>query len=114
MTSKWLRRAHLQQRKFEAWLERREIILARRIAAARNAMIRKVAAQYAMTGDLTLAYLEREHQERVAAILSASYRKVISERSQVTLDTIRSMKRIPNYSGYFGWIFHGFRFIHGR
>jgi len=97
----WWNEALKQQRAFEAWLERREIILARRIGAARNKFVRDAANQYAMSPDTTFAFLMRNHRERIERILVESYTKVIPERAGVTLDAVRSLKRWPQYNGYF-------------
>lgn len=98
---KWWARAEREQREFEAWLERREIVLARRIGAARNRFVRSVAAQFVFIPDSQFSLLERNHVEELEKLLTASYRQVVGYQAGLTLDRIRSLKRIPNYEGYF-------------
>jgi hypothetical protein len=98
---KWWAQAEREQRKFEAWLERREIVLARRIGAARNRFVRSIAAQYEFTPDSEFSLLERAHAEAIEKLLTASYRQTVEYQAGLTLDRIRSLKRIPNYEGYF-------------
>lgn len=98
---KWWAKAQREQREFEAWLERREIVLARRIGAARNKFVRGIAAQYELTPDSQFTLLERTHAEAIQKLLTASYRQVVAYQAGLTLDRIRSLKRIPNYEGYF-------------
>ena len=101
MKPKWLSKAIREQRAFEAWLERREIILARRIGASRNRLVSAAARQYEVFPDTVLLAARRKHIEEVEALLKAQYRRVINEQSLLVVSRIRSMKRIPNYEGYF-------------
>lgn len=99
--AKFIAAARAEQLAFEAWLERREIVLARRIGAARNRFVRAIAEQYPLTPDSSFLMLQRKHEAELLAILTAMYGKVIESRAAQTLGAIRSMKRMPDYAGYF-------------
>lgn len=98
---KWWQRAQRDQRAFEAWLNRMEPSVARKIAASKNRLITKIIAAYELSPDSAFSLYERDHVAEIEAILAATYAKVIPKRAADTLDSIRSLKRWPNYEGYF-------------
>lgn len=98
---KWWAEALRKQRAFEAWLERRELVLAKRIGASRNRMIRGIASQYPLSPDSEFRLLQVTHRDEVEALLIAMAEKIIPSRASLTLDDIQQFKRWPQYNGYF-------------
>lgn len=94
-------KAQQEQRAFEAWLDRVEPSVARKIARSKNRLIRRVSDAYAASPDSNFTLFERDHMREIEAILREVYAKVIPRRAADTLDAIRSLKRWPNYAGYF-------------
>lgn len=97
----WWQQAQRDQRAFEAWLDRIEPPLARKVARSKNKLINKISDAYAMSPDSAFGLYEREHRLEIERLLNETYAKVIPKRAADTLDSIRSLKRWPNYAGYF-------------
>jgi hypothetical protein len=98
---KWWQQAQRDQRAFEAWLDRVEPPFARKVARSKNKLINKISSVYALSPDSAFSLYEREHRAEIERLLSDVYAKVIPKRAGDTLDGIRSLKRWPNYAGYF-------------
>lgn len=97
----WWKEAIKDQRKFEAWLVRAEIPVARKIARSKNRMVAKISALYAVAPDSQFALLQNQHRDEVAAILRKSYARVIPVSAKRTLDSIRKLKAWGEYNAYF-------------
>lgn len=90
-----------QQRAFEAWLDRREPALARKVAIARNRYVKTVASQYELAPDIMFSQARIRLEKELTDILKDNYARIIPEIAGNMLNTIRSLKRWPDYQGYF-------------
>lgn len=99
--SDWWNQAQREQREFEAWLDRKEAPLARKVARSKNKLIKRISGAYTLSPSRDWLQWQLEHEAEVREILITMCNDVIPKRASLTLDSIRALKRWPNYEGYF-------------